>query len=223
MIISVPSWLIPGTWYENLRYISRYEAIKWVELLFYHFDEETRELFYKELDSITHFCGRFSFSVHMPDRLAPEHAEIIELTREVTSHYIIHPPASSPDRFSSLVNRWRALYGDIFFLENLIDRNIKDCLDLGDSIPICCDIGHLLMRGDDIGKFIDSYGSRIREIHLHGIKNSREHNAFDPLESWFRDLIPTLREFQGVLNLEVFSIDQVKEILKALAAAGLMP
>ncbi len=221
MIISVPSYVIPGTYYENVRFISRYEAIQSVEILFFFFDSEIKELFIREKESIKAFSDRFSFTIHMPEHLKPEHIEIIELTEDLASHYILHLPESNTIQFMTELSRWRSIYGNVFLIENLIDMDIEPYLKQEPSLSVCCDIGHLLIQGDDINQFIQNHENRIKEIHLHGVKNKKDHKSFDPGEPWFVDLIPFLRKFQGVVNLEVFSIKEVQLILDHLLACGL--
>jgi len=106
MIISVPSYVIPGSYYENVKFISDYEAVKSIELLFFFFDSETRELFRREKESIKACTDRFSFTIHMPEHLQPEHVEIVELTRDLASRYILHLPTSS---FTHI--KYRSIHG----------------------------------------------------------------------------------------------------------------
>ena len=41
-ILSTPSWVIPGTYAENLRFIENKKEIMGVELLFFLYDEEIK-------------------------------------------------------------------------------------------------------------------------------------------------------------------------------------
>jgi hypothetical protein len=65
-------------------------------------------------------------------------------------------------------------------------------------------------------RFLELYADWIGEIHLHGIQAGADHNGFDGDEIWFRNIVPFLRNFEGVLNLEVFSFPAVERIIKAL-------
>lgn len=38
------------------------------------------------------------------------------------------------------------------------------------DLGICCDVGHLVVRGDDPAGFIEAWLPRIRQIHLHGVR-----------------------------------------------------
>ncbi len=222
MIISVPSYVIPGSYYENIKFISDYEAVKAVELLFFSFDSETRKLFKREKELIKAYADRFSFTVHMPEHLLLEYVEIVELTRDLVTRYILHLPTSNTDQFMGELKRWRARYGNVFLIENLIHLHNENHLKQDPSLPVCCDTGHLLLSGKDINGFLRNYETRIQEIHLHGVIDGKDHRVFSPKEPWFIELIPFLQKFQGVVNLEVFSIKEVEEILKNFSACNLI-
>ncbi len=221
MTVSVPSYVIPGTYGENLRFLEAVPEVRAVELLFYLFDEETCELFRREAPLVASLRERFDFSVHLPDRLLAEHEEILVLTRAFAGRYILHPPEGRVRSFIRTVDRWRRRYGEIFLLENLIGRDFPALAGRWPRMPVCCDTGHLLRTGAGIGRFLEEYGGRIGEIHLHGVKDGQDHRDFGPQEPWFRELVPFLRGFRGVVNLEVFSIGEVRSILAALRAHGL--
>ncbi len=222
MIISVPSYVIPGSYYENVKLIAGYKAVKSIELLFFFFDSETKELFKREKQSIKTYTDCFSFTVHMPEHLLVEHVEIVELTRDLAARYIIHLPESNTAQFMGELERWRAMYGNIFLIENLIHMDIEYYLNQDPTLPVCCDTGHLLLRGKDINNFLRNYETRIKEIHLHGVMDGKDHKLFGPEEPWFVELIPFLQKFRGVVNLEVFSVREVEEVLRILSACNLI-
>ena len=220
--LSVPSYIIPGTYLENVRYLANFPAIRAVELLFYLYDAQTRELLIREREGLASRRGRFSFSVHLPDDLKPEHAEILDLTRDLAERYILHPPPSGDDAFLRLVEQWRAQYGEVFLLENLIDRSFEALAAGLPGLPLCMDTGHLLLNGARIGDFLRRYGPRLQEIHLHGVRQAADHRPFLETEPWFRELAPFLRRFTGVVNLEVFSLADLTECLGTLRSVGLL-
>jgi hypothetical protein len=221
-ILSVPSYVIPGTYLQNVRYLESFPEIQAVELLFYLYDPQSRELLLREKEGLAARRGRFSFSVHLPDDLKPEHAELVELTRGLAERYILHPPPSGERDFLALVQSWRAEYGEVFLLENLIDRAFETLAAGLPDLPLCMDTGHLLLNGGGIGEFLRRYGPRLREIHLHGVRQAADHRPFGAAEPWLRELEPFLRRFTGVVNLEVFSLADVRECLGALRSARLL-
>ncbi len=220
--LSVPSYIIPGTYLENVRFLERFPEIRAVELLFYLYDPSTRELLVREREGLAARRGRFSFSVHLPDDLQSGHAEILELTRDLAERYILHPPPSGDDAFLRLVERWRAEYGEVFLLENLAGRSFEALAAGLPGLPLCMDTGHLLLNGGGVGDFLRRHGGRLREIHLHGVQEGADHRPFRAAESWLRELGPFLRRFTGVVNLEVFSLADVTACLSALRDAGLL-
>jgi len=221
MILSVPSYVIPGTYGENVRFLAGFPQIQSVELLFYYYDAETEGLFQREKPLIASYRRRFGYGVHMPDPLEPKHERLIELTRDLCERYVLHTPEGEAEEFERMVKRWQRRYGPVFLLENLIDREFAAVAETMGSMDLCCDTGHLLMRGEEVAPFLQHYGSRIREIHLHGVVDGRDHRAFPITEPWFQRIVPLLRTFGGVLNLEVFSIEEVRTMLSVLAESGI--
>ena len=221
MTLSVPSYVIPGTYAQNVRFLDAVPEVRGVELLFYLFDDGTRDLFARERPAIEPYRGRFSFSAHLPDPLLPEHEEVRRLTDGLVSHYIVHPPEGEEGAFIRIVDGWRRRYGEIFLLENLIGRDFPALARHRPALPVCLDTGHLLLSGGSIGRFLEEYGERIGEIHLHGVQDGHDHRGFGPGEAWFAELVPFLRAFRGTLELEVFSMGEVRAILEALRAHGL--
>jgi sugar phosphate isomerase/epimerase len=222
MIVSVPSYVIPGSYAENIEFLAPRIEIRAVELLFFSYDRESRELFLSERKLISSYRDRFRFSVHLPELLLPEHEELIELTRDLADRYIVHPPAADAGSFPALMNRWRERYGERFLLENLAETDAWPAAEVLAGMPLCCDTGHLLLSRADVGQFLRRYGARVREIHLHGVRGGRDHRRFGAGEPWFRAVASYLRDFSGVVNLEVFSIGEVNAILGVLQKSGLL-
>jgi len=223
MILSVPSYVIPGTYGENVEFLAEIPEIQAVELLFYYFDNDSRDLFIREKALISSYRNRFDFSVHMPEPLKPEHERLIELTRDICHRYILHPPAEDPHQFREWVAGWHKRYGSVFLIENLIGGDFNPVAEKLDTFPLCCDTGHLLLRGLEVGAFLRRYGSRIREIHLHGVIDGVDHRGFSAAEPWFQEIVPFLGAFEGVVNLEVFSIAEVSKLIEVLIRAGVLP
>jgi hypothetical protein len=222
VILSVPSYVIPGTYGENVEFLAGIPEVQAVELLFYYFDQGSRDLFIREKELIASYRGRFDFAVHMPEPLQPEHEALIELTRDLCGRYILHPPPGDPRGFRRFAGLWRERYGDVFLIENLIDRDFSPVAEALDSFPLCCDTGHLLLSGADMGTFLRRYGARIGEIHLHGVIDGVDHRSFSAEEAWYRAVLPFLRSFGGVVNLEVFSEAEVRKLIEVLGSSGVL-
>jgi sugar phosphate isomerase/epimerase len=224
MILSVPSYVIPGTYAENLRFLADKAGVDGVELLFFMYDEEIRTLMLAEIDEIRQFSSRFAYTVHMPDSIFPQHEDIIEATRDIAGSYVIHPPREDAglDAFVRLMDDWRGRYGrDAFILENtrVARFNAAEAV-LEESRyglpPVCVDIGHLRMEGFDPMAWLETKSGRVAELHLHGFDGKSDHVPFRADEPWLSDLLPYLHGFAGVLELELFAWDQLQAVIPIL-------
>ncbi len=220
MILSAPSWVAPGTYLENLDILERVRAIRSVELLFFIYDEETRALFARERDGIAARADRFGFTVHLPDPLLPEHEELVESTLGFARSYVFHPAvAEGAERLARTVGLWRRRYGDLFYLENtrisLFDANLPLFGDIG----LCCDVGHLVLEGLDPASWLAERADRVRELHLHGVSEGKDHSAFTFRDLTMGRLTPFLESFDGTVELELFSLAEIEGAVAELEGA----
>ena len=223
MILSVPSYVIPGTYAENLRFLADKPDVRGVELLFYFWDDETRRLLDRESKEIRSFDGRFRFTAHLPDRVGPEHRVVLEATEAFARSWVVHPPRETSEipAFAGLVDEWRSRFGDRFFLENVRLPTFEAARRTLPDIPLCVDAGHLMMGGKDPASFVADLlaeGRRVEEIHLHGLSGGKDHRPFVRGAAWLRDLAPFLRSFEGVAEIELFAWDEAAEALDAIRA-----
>ncbi len=74
------------------------------------------------------------------------------------------------------------------------------------DLMICLDCGHLMLQGDDIQSFFNTYRAKIAIIHLYGITKNHYHGALDQLpEELMAAKMRLLAKFNGIVSLEVFS------------------
>lgn len=216
---SVPSYVLPGTYVENLRFLDEHSSQRQVELLFFIYDDEAKALLLQEHDDIVSFSPRFSFTVHMPDSVDDSHDEIIDATNDIASHYIIHPPreAEGLRSFVRLMDDWRMRYGaDRFLLENtkLDPFYAAEEALLGSRFGpprLCADIGHLRLEGVDPAPWIAEREKRISEIHVHGFDGRHDHVPFYASETWLRDLSAFAGTFKGIVEIELFSWAELED------------
>jgi len=83
----------------------------------------------------------------------------------------------------------------------------------------CLDIGHLMLGGESGLQYIDRYFAVIDEIHLHGVVGWEEHLSLNVLpnkrvRTWLDRL--TTGTFHGIVNLEVFSPEDLSSSLELL-------
>lgn len=84
----------------------------------------------------------------------------------------------------------------------------------------CLDIGHLLLGDEYVPEVLEHFRDQIQEIHLHGVKDSTEHLSLDVLPrdkvvEWLSYL--NRWKYQGFLNLEVFSPEDLKTSLEVVS------
>ncbi|MBE0697299.1 MAG: sugar phosphate isomerase/epimerase [Anaerolineaceae bacterium] len=90
-------------------------------------------------------------------------------------------------------------------------------------IPVsrCVDIGHLWMDGHDPIPFLEKALPRTRVIHIHGI-SGRDHKSLahvspEKLDPVLRFLVE--KQYSGVMTLEIFSEEDFKSSLDAVAGS----
>ena len=85
------------------------------------------------------------------------------------------------------------------------------------GFSICLDIGHILISGQDLKFYLGKYLAKTSIIHLHGYQNGIDHLGIDRLSESTLDMILThIREYRGIVSVEVFSIEDLKKSLITL-------
>lgn len=230
MKISVPSYVVPGGYERNLRWLLANTDQRRVELLFFIYDDDTRAMLRDELPAIRELSALFGYTAHLPDRIEARHEELLEAIDGFCDSYVVHPPRDAAELgdFSRLMDAWRGRYGaGRFFLENTrlasfeaADRALAD--SAFGCPPVCADLGHLVLEGRAPASWLDEYGSRTREIHIHGHADGKDHCPLRGDETWLRDAAPFMSRFDGVVEIELFSwheADEARRILSRLAAS----
>jgi hypothetical protein len=228
--LSVPSWVIPGTYAENLRFIAEQPEVRGVELLFFMYDNDIKTQFLAELEEIKSFSGRFVFTAHLPETLAEEHEELVEILLPLVRHFIVHPgKAGNIEAQAALINKWAERYkspgAPRFLAENtnpgLLEKTLPFLTPLA---GLCMDTGHLLIEERSPAEFFSRHRGRIAEIHLHGMDREKaavdgrlpDHRPLKENAPWFRDLFPLIAGFEGIVNLEVFSWEEAAQSIAAV-------
>ena len=218
-ILSVPSWVIPGTYAENLRFLENRKEIEGVELLFFLYDGEIKTQLDSEWEEILHYGKRFVFTAHLPELLLPAHGELVARLAPLVRHFIVHPPVENPETLIQLLEEWRDRYGARFLVENTKADLLEAMLPLPEAgMGICMDTGHLLLDGKNPADFFKKYREHIGEIHLHSTDRKQaaidgrlmDHRQLRGDEGWLPELLQLLEDYSGVINLEVFSWEEVR-------------
>ena len=229
MRLVVPSWLVPGGWLENVEVAAGLGWASGIELLFFSFEGEDRELFLSERDRIINAAARggLSLSVHLPDPLLPAHCELVELLAPAAECFVVHPPRrDEADGWRALLSVLRRRHGDRFLLEYTGAEAFASAEETLPGLPLCADTGRLLVEGMDPASWIAQRVERIREVHLHGAEaageaagdtvSPRDHRVFSGREPWLSALRPFLSDWAGRIELEVFSLAKVEAARTAL-------
>ena len=85
------------------------------------------------------------------------------------------------------------------------------------GFSICLDIGHILIQGQDLDRYFEKYLSKTSIVHLHGFNSGRDHLGLDCLgEERIDSILLGLRNYTGIVSIEVFSIDDLESSLEVL-------
>lgn len=86
------------------------------------------------------------------------------------------------------------------------------------DLSVCLDTGHLMEYGRDITEAFELLGNRISIIHLYGgVRQGRGHIGLDRLpESLAPAVSGILRQFTGIVSLEVFSSKELEKSMESL-------
>jgi sugar phosphate isomerase/epimerase len=94
------------------------------------------------------------------------------------------------------------------WIENIVDTF---------GFSICLDIGHILVYGQDLNRYLDKYLTNTSVIHLHGHENGVDHLGIDRLsEEKLKLIFSRLYDYKGIVSLEVFSLDDLLRSLRVL-------
>jgi len=228
-IVSVPSWVIPGTYAENLRFLESRKEVRGVELLFFIYDDEVKKQLELEWEEISSYSERFVFTAHLPEVLGPAHGELIARLAPVVRHFIVHPAKENPAAQAVLLGDWARQYNAFFLAENTNPGMLEPLLaylDFGaeSNMGLCIDTGHLLLEGKNPARYFQKHREHIKEIHLHAVDSKsaaidgrlKDHRRLLAGEKWLGELRPLLADFNGVVNLEVFSWEEASESIDVL-------
>jgi hypothetical protein len=218
-ILSVPSWVIPGTYAENLRFLETQQEIRGVELLFFIYNDETKAQLDSEWDEIRRYSEHFVFTAHLPELLLAAHSELVAQLAPMVRHFIVHPNPKDPVAQVRLLEGWTKDHGALFLMENTNPGLLEaQLLHMDKNTGLCMDTGHLLLDGKNPADFFAANCERIKEIHLHAVDREQaaidgrlaDHRRLRRNEPWLLGLLPLLNDYRGVINLEVFSWEEAK-------------
>ncbi|HOX33251.1 MAG TPA: hypothetical protein PLB91_13050 [Spirochaetales bacterium] len=223
MRLAVPSYLVPGTWLENLELAASIGWIRGVELLFFAYDEEARRILARELGGIAELSGALELSLHLPDPLGPADEALVEATRPFVGLFVAHPPKDGDPktaaRWATLLGSWISRYGPDFLLEYTGREPFARAERELPGLPLCPDTGRLLLDGEEPARWIGERAGRVRAVHAHAAREGKDHLALTGEEAWLPALIGLARERDWRLELEVFSLELASASERAIERA----
>jgi len=157
---------------------------------------------------------------------------LIELCQPLNPHgWILHlegiTPDATPDRVTAWQNEIRPhlqqltnLIGDpsLFCVENL-GYPFEWCEPLLSEFPlgVCLDFGHLWQMQYDWKSHVAKWLPRTRIIHLYGTDHSSRHYSLEKSPApLVREALDSIGDYNGVLTLETFGLDDTASSLKCL-------
>jgi sugar phosphate isomerase/epimerase len=218
-ILSVPSWVIPGTYAENLRFLENKKEIEGVELLFFIYNDEVKAQLDSEWDEIRSYSEHFVFTAHLPELLLAAHSELVARLAPLVRHFIVHPDPKDPAAQIRHLEEWTKDHNAVFLTENTKVGLLEAQLPyMKTGAGLCMDTGHLLLDGKNPTNFFAANRERIKEIHLHDVDRKQaaiddrlvDHRQLRKDEPWLLELLPLLKDYRGIINLEVFSWEEAK-------------
>lgn len=167
------SWLQAGTYYENAEFISKH--VDFIELLVYTWNEEVCDLFLKELNQLRKLS--IFYTVHLPTdsiQNCDRAYDFFSKQRFPINNFVLHP-----------LDGWQD------FINNRIDVTLENLIR-SDAVyeRMTLDIGHLMLSTKGESIFESGSIKNIREFHIHGIANKKDHDLLDDNTiNYFRSLI----------------------------------
>lgn len=236
------SFVYPDDYVPNVRRLGPF--VDEIELLFYESDALPSERTIQELAALAQDHD-LSYDVHLPSDVSIGHMapgrrksaveailKVFELSEPLSpSTFTLHIPweglsfASEPPAawrqnvHQSLTELIRTLGDPARISVETLNYPLEWLAEVIDALglSICMDVGHLLLRGHDVQRFLDRFAPRIPIIHLHAVDNGRDHLPLDRLSKPFEDTVMrALSGFKGVVSLEVFAFDALAASLNWL-------
>lgn len=235
--------MYPDSWAENARMLAPF--VDEIELLFFESRTDDCLPSRGEIDALLRIAKEFSlgYNVHLPTDISlaasdkVRQTEALDAIRRVfdlagrlaPSSWTLHIPCDISKPTDADVTRWQArartvleklldegMPSRLLAIENLdytFDRVRDLILDL--DLSICMDVGHLLLRGQDIAAFYRENAGRIAVLHLHAVHEGKDHLPLTNLsKSDGMAVVKILGDFSATLSLEVFSYNYLKASLE---------
>ena len=242
--IGTTSFIYPDNYIQNVKMLAPY--LDEIELLLFESTPNSlpsnHEI--KELSFLANEYD-LSYNIHLPldislgtsdismrDFAIKTIKQLMDITTPLSpTTYTLHLPYDEIDFENERLKRWKertyhsmetlctfGFNSRILSIETLNYplKWIEDIL-IDFNLSVCMDLGHLILYGLDMKDIFDRYKNRTSIIHLHGANESRDHQPLDFLsKSNLKTILKMLKQFKGIVSIEVFSYDHLNASLKYL-------
>jgi sugar phosphate isomerase/epimerase len=242
--IGTTSFIYPEGYVQNVKLLAPY--LDEIELILFESSPDSRpshdeikaiSILANEYDT--------SYNIHLPldiflgakDRLIRHVAvetikEIMDLTAPLSpSTFTLHLVFDETDMETETVKNWQHRTYDC--MNQLISSGIDgpkisietlnyplewiEHILMDFKLSACLDLGHLILYGLDMDDVFERHKNKTSIIHLHGADGCRDHEALDHLsKSNLKTIHNILKQFTGIVSLEVFSYNHLKTSLEYL-------
>ena len=232
--LGTTSYIIPADIIPNVEYLA--DRVDDIELVLFESDEMANipsEEVVKELDELAQ-KNQLTYTVHLPLDIHTGHAVESERIRSVEKcrriiermaplnppAYLLHLDGDKRGGIpSDDIPRWQAQHHrSVSELIGCVAAE-KICVETLDypyelvteivndlGLRTCLDIGHLLLYNYDIMNHLEALLRKTGVIHLHGIKEGRDHRAISYLDQKILEEIfdCLVDNYKNILTLEIF-------------------
>jgi sugar phosphate isomerase/epimerase len=237
--LATTSFIYPDDYVPNVRRLGPH--VDEIELLCY---ESAHLPARGTIDELSRLSGEFgvTYNVHLPSDLSISHRDGSHRERAVQAVLrafervaplspttcTLHIPCDGHPLPADEIERWRDRVQ--VSLEKILETGVSpglisvETLDyplgaLKDLIgafglSVCLDVGHLILHGRDVEKTFAEFEAKTAIIHLHGVRDGKDHLALDLLpHALGAPLTRILPTYKGVVSLEVFSFNHLSASL----------
>jgi len=244
--LGTTSYIMPDHLIPNVAYLA--DQIDDVELVLFESDEVSNLPDASVVETLASLADEhdLTYTVHLPLdvklgsddesvrlRSVEKCCKVIRLTQPLRPFgYLLHlqgrEPADDPASWTTALEKSilqlldEGLRPEALCVETLAYpyEHVWDMVQRRD-LAVCLDIGHILMSGYDLPAYLEEYLPRCRVVHLHGIRDGRDHRdigglAHPVLTSVWHALRSGAGQRQRVLTLEVFGQDDFSRSMDIL-------
>ncbi|MBT8332046.1 MAG: sugar phosphate isomerase/epimerase [Deltaproteobacteria bacterium] len=243
--IGTTSFIYPDLYVPNVKMLGPF--VDEIEMLLFESGPAASLLSNAVINELKHLSQelQISYNIHLPtdisisdpapvkqDKAVDTLMRIIERVAPLSpSSHTLHVPYSGAVYGENHLRKWQndihknlekivsaGVSADRLAIETLdypielLERVIRDL-----KLSICLDIGHLIISGADIPSVFNRSFEAVSIIHLHGVKDRKDHGPLDRLSDNLLDaVIGRLKKFSGTVSLEVFNFENLKSSLDVL-------